>query len=518
MASHLVVLDSSARRTVIRTTPAKHLAEVLQEACIKLGLDASRHGLKNSNNKTLDLSQPVRLSGLSSGAKLQVVVLSRSPSVVSVALQLPDSEPGLSKRLTGKFPSTTTIWLLLRHFESTDSEPSRNFTARGIPQVETRATRSERLFYETPVIQAMGRELASFADLQKSLVQLGFNSGSVLLRLSFRKTESPFEDAVAEIDQYFKSAEGEQSRGTHSSSAANAASSPQASEPFPAPTDSERPSPPEPFSPSKMETSVQESATLFSSQSPQGDEAQTRPESMALVSDALSTSDQTIMGPAERPISVFAPSSASTPAASRQAFNEKDYEPTIAHAKLHQARLATSSVNKRLPTDAELAVQADAQAKRNADSKHVEVKVRFPDQMQVISKFSNLDTSTTLYDFVKGLMNKGNEPFSLSFSSGQGPRSVPKESKVRLIGDLGMAGRILVNVVWEAGASSEARGGSVLKPEFQNKAKQIEVREIEGVEMDEKGNGTAEGKGKQKDEGRERKGGVPRWLKLPGKK
>ena len=46
MASHVVVLDSSARRAVIKTTPAKHLADVLQEACIKLGLDASRHGLK----------------------------------------------------------------------------------------------------------------------------------------------------------------------------------------------------------------------------------------------------------------------------------------------------------------------------------------------------------------------------------------------------------------------------------------------------------------------------------------
>ena len=46
MASHVVVLDSSARRAVIKTTPAKHLADVLQEACTKLDLDASRHVLK----------------------------------------------------------------------------------------------------------------------------------------------------------------------------------------------------------------------------------------------------------------------------------------------------------------------------------------------------------------------------------------------------------------------------------------------------------------------------------------
>ena len=463
----------------------------------------------------------MRLSGLTSGAKLQIVVLSRSPSVVSVALQLPDSEPSASNRLTGKFPSTTTLWLILRHFESglADSEPGRNFTARGIPQVETGAS-GGRLFYETPVIQVMGRELASFTDLQKSLAQLGFNNGSVLLRLSFRRTESPLEEGIAEIDRYFKSIEGEQTEGTKPVNAEKAEPAPSASGSFPAANDSERRSSSEPSSPARIQQPHQQQATMFPSQSPQANEAQARPESSAPVSDALSISDQSITGPDERPISVFAPSSASTPAASRQVFNEKDYEPSIPHAKMHQTRLATSSINKRLPTDAELAVQAEAEAKRNAEAKDVEIKVRFPDQMQVVSKFSNLDTSTNLYSFVKGLMNKEDEPFYLNFSSARGPRSMPKAGNAKLIGDLGMVGRVLVNVVWEAGASSEVRrGGSVLKPEFRDQAKQIEVKEIESVETEEKENEKVEGKGKQKDQGaRERKGGVPKWLKLPGKK
>ena len=399
-----------------------------------------------------------------------------------------------------------------------DSEPSRNFTARGVPQVETERSGSGRLFFETPVIQVMGRELTSFTDLQKSLAQLGFNSGSALLRLSFRRTESPFEDAIADIDNYFKSDEGKQTAHTQSASVAKTESPPLASK-LPAAPDSVRQSLPESSSPLQTQTPTQHSEALFSSQSSsQCDETQARPGSRALVSNASSIPNQTITGPAERPISVLAPSSESTPAASRQAFNEKDYEPTIAHARVHQARLATSTVNKRLPTDAELAAQAEAQAKRNADAKDVQIKVRFPDQMQVISTFSNLDTSTTLYDFVKGLMEKENEPFTLTFSSAQGTRSVPKEGSMRLIGDLGMAGRVLVIVAWEAGAGSKIKGGSVLKPEFQIKAKQIEVKEIEGVEVEEKVNEMVEGKGKQKDEGRERKAGMPKWLKLPGKK
>ena len=46
MSSHLVVLDSSARRAVVKTNPGKHLADVLHEACKKFGVDPSHYGLK----------------------------------------------------------------------------------------------------------------------------------------------------------------------------------------------------------------------------------------------------------------------------------------------------------------------------------------------------------------------------------------------------------------------------------------------------------------------------------------
>lgn len=46
MASHVVVIDATARRTTIKTTPGKHLSEVLEEACGKLGINAVQYGLK----------------------------------------------------------------------------------------------------------------------------------------------------------------------------------------------------------------------------------------------------------------------------------------------------------------------------------------------------------------------------------------------------------------------------------------------------------------------------------------
>jgi tether containing UBX domain for GLUT4 len=46
MASHVVVIDSTARRAQIKTTPNKPLTEVLEEACVKLGLKSTNYGLK----------------------------------------------------------------------------------------------------------------------------------------------------------------------------------------------------------------------------------------------------------------------------------------------------------------------------------------------------------------------------------------------------------------------------------------------------------------------------------------
>ncbi|KAL6716321.1 hypothetical protein ACLMJK_005887 [Lecanora helva] len=490
MASHVVVLDASARRAVVKTNPGKHLYDVLQEACSKLGADPNCHGLKYYADPS------VRLTGLSSGAKLQLVALSRSPSVVSVALQLPESENQGSNRLTDKVPSTTTLWLLLRKFESssTASSPPRNFTARAIPQVEGGESGQGRLFYETPVIHVMGRELVLFTDLQKTLSQLGFNSGSVLLRLSFRKTQTPLEEAISDIDQYFKSVEGESTGGAHAADVSNATSAPgisntilgQGAEDQPALPEPRTPSPQSRLPPFSLET---ENTNL-----------------------EISASDQTVTGPSQRPITVFAPPSTSTPAAAREAYNEKDYEPTIDHAKSHQSRLAASGRNRTLPSDAELVAQAEAEAKKKADIKTVNIKIRFPDQATVIAEFSNIETSQHLYEHVKGLLESESEPFSLNFITAKGPHKIPQDDSVRLITGLGLSGNVLVNLIWEAGASSNARSGPVLKENYRQQATEIKVQGPKELDVEEKEN--TPGPRKQPKKG----GGIPKWLKLPGKK
>ena len=425
-----------------------------------------------------------------------------------MALQLPDLENGGPSRLTDKFASTTTLWLVLRKFESAsgDVHATHNFTARARPQTNIAESGPGRLFYESPVVNVMGRELVAFADLQKTLAQLGFNSGSVLLRLSFRATHTPLEEAMTEIDQYFRSAEAANSSGSHAVGIGNVGSIHGSNEPiFNRETDNEPP-PPDPQTSSRPESRSAE--PINAPRSPGTEDV-----------DPLASlnSDQIVTGPAQRPIAVFAPPSTSTPAAARQAYNEKDYEPTVDHAKLHQSRLSTFGRNKTLPSDAELAAQAEARARQKAAVTSVKIKVRFPDQLQVITEFSNVATNEHLYKHVRELLQHESEPFLLNYSTTDGPRRIPIEGNLRLINDLNMKSNVLVNLIWEEGASNKARSEATLKEEFRKNASEIEVREPQGVDVSEDLESHAKGKGKGKHEG-EKRGSVPKWLKLPGKK
>ena len=353
----------------------------------------------------------------------------------------------------------------------------------------------------------MGRELVSFTDLQKTLGQLGFNDGTALLRLSFRASETPLEEAMEHIGQYFTSMEvGDQAIETNISSTVDQLS-PKAStyeQPIPEAQVAIKPD----TQPAPQGTPIVEQAIISENST----------------ANLAPSAETTTQGPDQRTISIFAPPSSSAPYAARQAFNEEDYEPTLDHARLHQARLTQSGRNKRLPTDAEIAAQQEAQRQKTANVKEVDIKIRFPDQTQVVSQFSNADTGSSLHSFVKGLLETENEPFILNFSAARGPKTVPNDAEIKLISGLAMTGRVLVNFLWDEGASVEARGGAILKDKFQSQAQEIQIPKIRDplVQQDQNSqqgsalglNSTLQtaadvGKGKGK---------VPKWLKLPGKK
>lgn len=412
----------------------------------------------------MDLSRTVRLSGLTAGAKLDLVQASRSPSVVTIALQLPTSDLDPSSagsaqfRLTDKFPSNTPIWQLLRRFESGvagSTSATYNFTQRASPAMdnEASATGSGRLCYTMPVVNIMGRELASFTDLQKTLAQLGLNGGSALLRLTFRNTMQPLEEAMAVISTYFADtqpvvvtppAAGEKTTAASLVAAAGINTS-VVSEPAPA-------------------------ADARVSDLPRMDDADISmlDATISRSPKEIPTSQESLASAPSSTISVFSPPTSATPAAALLPIDEADYTPTIEHASLHQSRLNALSRPQRLPSDKEIAAAQQSRAAARANIQEVVVRLRFPDQSLVQRHFGRLSTVADLHAMVAQVMREPAADFVVLKGSGeQGTlQELAESSREKLIRDLGWVGRVLVTVAWKRDTPEGIRKGPVLKAEY----------------------------------------------------
>ncbi|KAK0261738.1 hypothetical protein LTR91_023554 [Friedmanniomyces endolithicus] len=462
----LFVVDASARRAQIKVTPSRLLQDVLVEACRSKKLDPSGYILKTANNKPVDLSQPFRLSGLSAGAKLQLVQASRSPAVVNIALQLPESE-GVGGRLQDKFPSSTTLWLILRKFEDGVAGASQklNLTQRGVPSSESGAG---RLMYEVPCVSAENRESEGFRELQKTLAQLGYNGGNVLLRVSFRRSEVPLEEAMKEISTFFAGAEGAQAEG-----AIGTIPNGGLEEKVAAPVgDEEGMEMNEDASPEPVSTApAVEDDTLATSS-----ETQAEPQSHAQTEDIIPTPEPALSNKTNR-ISVYRPSSSATPAAALQPDDPSQFEPTLDHARLHQASLGLRGQNQRLKSDKELEELETTRQSQLASVQNVRVRVQYPDEHTIETTISASATAAELYETVRSTLRGPTEPFELRFLGPKGRlESIPDLASARLVRDLGFRGGVKITLVSSAAqATPDARRNLGLREEFVRQAQELKV-------------------------------------------
>ncbi len=444
MAAHVIVTDFTLQQRKIAVDASKTLSDVRNEACTRMKGDPSNYGLKYKN-KFVDLSRTFRQSGLSSGAKLELVAVSKSPSVVSVALQHADNT-----RQVEKVPSTTTLWLLLRKFEETGKDKNIHITDRSIAQMD--GASSGWLFYEAPVLRIMNKEYTEFEDLQKTLAQIGINSGTVLINLRYRKTETPLEKAMQEIGQYFQVKEiaknfQEQAKEAEQEEAA--------SRPLPHSSPNSRTPPAQ---------ARQKIPPKSASPGPQG--------------RRLSTT--------ERKVQVFAAPTSSTPAAASVDMPDSAYEPSIADLQRLKNSLASQATNRRLLSDAETAEQETEKAARKAVVRETTVKIRFPDETSVTFKVTQEDTGRSLYEFVRGLVVDSKQPFWLVYRGKTPNERLEDSDRVHLIRDAGFSGPTLVNFVWADGASDAARKQPALQQEYRQQAKPIPVPEIVKEQMNAK--------------------------------
>ncbi|KAL1304895.1 hypothetical protein AAFC00_003813 [Neodothiora populina] len=503
MASNVFVVDSTFRRTQIMVQPNTYLRSVLEEACSKLKIDPDQYTLKTDKQKQLDLSLTFRLSGLSPGAKLQLTQASRSPSVVNVALALPQSEGGI--RLQDKFPSNTSLWLVLRKFEEgvaggVSLAKKLNLTSRGVPSTDTGAG---RLNYEQPCLNIMGRELSSFTDLQKTLAQLGYNSGSVLVRLTFKQDGTAMEEAMAQISQYFQAAqpgassqpETTAAKGVHAAADVEMISAPDASaenaaaplEESAGPEPSEdtvmTPAPPSDSTPAPTDGDdviASSSITETPSTESQFPSLQQSDKSSTTQPSSPTASDTTSAPQASKPaFRVYAAPKDNTPAAARHDFNESDFAPSIEHAQAHQAILNRQSQNKRLQSDRELEAAAASKQQSLTEVKVVPIRLRLADDMQVEFDHPATDTTAALFESVRSYMDDPSLGFRLHYRDDKGcAHFLEPTSSARLIDDLGFKGGVTVRQVWNDDVSNAARSKPILKSRFRQMAVEHNVPDL----------------------------------------
>lgn len=447
-----------------------------------------------NNNKPVDLSRLFRQTGLTSGAKLELVAASRTPTAITVALQIPESlASGIPNgRMIDKFATNTTIWKILRHFEDT-KERNLNFTGRGAAQIAIGNSGAGRVCYEMPTVHAMNRELSTFGDLQKTLAQLGLSGGNCLLKLAFKQTDQPLEEAMQEIQRYFKE---EGPKGVSASS----------SEPI----KEEQ----EPVADETVSTLAEEASGS------RKEDVEMTLESVPVREEADAPKTVAI-GASQRPVIVYNPPSADMPRAALQPHNENDYEPSIAHAKLHQSRLLNNSQNKRLLSDAETEQLEKEKAEKLSGATKVSIKIRFPDQSQILSSFNAQESGLDLYNYVTEAVVAEIPPFKLVYNNNKGqPQTVPRDEKKLLIKHLGLSGAVLVNFHWEDQASVDIRKQPILKPLLLESAQEVKVPEVAAVETTEEEAGPSvidKGKGKETSGGGAKKG-LPKWFTAGKKK
>ncbi|OAQ63376.1 UBX domain-containing protein [Pochonia chlamydosporia 170] len=499
MASHVVVIATDLRRATIKVTPGTYLSDVLDQACQKLNLSSDKYLVKHKQ-KQVDLSVPFRTSGLTGGAKLELVLRSKTPSAVQIALQIPQPEakeiPG--GRLIKKFPSDLTLWKVMRQFESGEANAGKNIniTARGYAST---TSGSGQLYYETPVLNIMGREFSGFQEFQKTLAQLGHNSGNVLIRLGYKRTEKTLFEAMQEISMYFKDGDEEKEAEKKADEAKH---EPEKEDQRPEDT--------------VMTDGVPEAAGMQ-----QNSTSSQTPAAVQLAEEEAPQESANISSPLPQdpyqPVNVFLAPTGSTPAAALVPASETDFTPTVAHAQLHQARLLESSRNKRLLSDKELEEKAAAEEARIASIKFVLVKVRFPDNTSSEWQVSPSETGAFLYEAVRHVMADASQKFHLVLPGGKDIIKDNSGPGHNLVKAYKLSGRVLVNLVWEDSVPAAVRKQPFLKANVAQQGQAVKVPDLPTVD-DEPVAGPS--KGEVKEEKKEKSDGIkkiPKWLKL-GKK
>ncbi|KAI5812467.1 GLUT4 regulating protein TUG-domain-containing protein [Pyronema omphalodes] len=442
-----VTVFFNKRQATIKTTPGKSLSDVRTEACAKFSLTPASSYILKRNGTKLDLSLPMRLTGLVSGAKIDLVQSTSQAKPVDIVLRAVET----GSQLTGSFPATTSIWGILKKFEKDDGRI--NITERAAP---SQGSGSGRLLYQMPAVRVANRELAKFDDLRKTLQDLGC-SGREMLALRFLPTEIPYEDALLEIVGFSKETTTE-----------TATETPSATGPIGMKVDEEKPAGPKIATEDKtVNGSTQASESLKGL--PQTSE-ETTPTSVKDDSDIpMKDAPELPEVPAAPKVTIYQPSSSAIPAAATFEVPESAYEVGIAQLQKLKESYEIAGKPQRLLSDKELAEKEEAKRQEIEKINTIKIKVRYPDSYISEYEMDGKSNAKELYAQVRTTLRHPNEPFVLMIP----PREIIKDDGRRLTLDLKLRSGASLHLKWDNAASSAAKNNHALKDEFLKASKEL---------------------------------------------
>ncbi|RPA86410.1 hypothetical protein BJ508DRAFT_411126 [Ascobolus immersus RN42] len=469
----LVEDDRPGIQYKINVTPSTQLTDVLKAACEKLKVPFDGRGLKR-NGKPLDLSLSFRLAGIPQGSKLLVYRLpsSANSAPILVGVQVPGE-----KRIPLKFPTSTSLWSILKAAEAELGKPG-SITERAEPQLTSgKNDGTGRLFYIRPVVRLVTREIKDLEELKLSLKQLGVAKGPVLLNVSFETTAIALEEALEQIHSVLPEENVKVATPVETTSTTT---------------------------PSEGKT---KEGTLIDF----GTEEATKKEDDVPMEEAPAESEDS--GAVEfGGITIFRPPTNVTPQAASTEYNEEDYKVGIDEVKVHQANLEKARVGQRLPSDKEIETKRQEQIEKSKRRK--QVRVRFPEDWKVEKNFEGTETAVDLYEAVKSVLRHPEQDFSL-FLPPPFPQRIPR-NKFSLATNLGASRAILLTFQWGDAVPEEVKKAPALSDAAIKRAVDLVVPQEVKAEPEPEVKKVDEGKKKPANGGGKKDGprSLPSWMVL----
>ncbi|CAN6641087.1 UBX domain-containing protein 4 [Trichomonascus vanleenenianus] len=468
-----VVVVHGVRQIRVKVAPSLLIREIKQRACEMLELTPELYELKTGKT-VLNGALPFRLSNVVGNAKLTLVAARRKKSTpVRVKVHAVDLPPNFSDALVHEFDSRTSLISILAYFER---KSGINFTKRSYPLV---SGGNGRLMYEAPSVQLFNKVTESIAELNQSLTNLGIDNGSTSLRVRFKQTRVPFEEAVKEVEGYLQEAESTQ----------------ESESPTPEPVASSTESTPKPGDELKPELAGELSDLK---------EELHRERTEAPEETPVNAEDQIIQRKAQ----------AYVPSETQRVIPEDigDVEMDAHQFKHYTSQLAALSGSDRQDGPL-LTSRLRKNAKKTGPVKQCVVRVKFPDQTFVEATFGASDTVGDLHSFVKSVISHPELPFLLVKNI---PRKYLADPLQKLIGDWEFGAREVVFFEWDTakGSPSEFPKSSILKASVIEHAKSAqEVASIKIGEAPAQESSESQPATKPKPSSKS-SSGKPSWLRL----